>query len=101
LPETIGEVRNWDYRYCWLRDSSLVLEAMARIGQFDEMRGFVQFLLGVFESKQTKVQIAYRIDGSPDLDEEILPHLAGSIRDRCASGMPPAARARTTFSARC
>ena len=77
LPETIGEVRNWDYRFCWLRDSSLVLEAMARIGQFDEMRDFMRFLLGVFESKQTKVQIAYRIDGSPDLDEEILPHLAG------------------------
>jgi len=77
LPETIGEVRNWDYRFCWLRDSSLVLEALARCGQFDEMRGFVRFLLGVFESKQTKVQIAYRIDGSPDLDEEILPHLAG------------------------
>jgi len=37
----------------------------------------VRFLLGVFESKQTKVQIAYRIDGSHDLDEEILPHLAG------------------------
>ena len=77
LPETIGEVRNWDYRFCWLRDSSLVLEAMARIGQFDEMRGFVNFLLQVFESKQTKVQILYRVDGSPDLEEEILPHLCG------------------------
>ena len=77
LPETIGEVRNWDYRFCWLRDSSLVLEAMARIGQFDEMRGFVNFLLQVFESKQTKVQILYRVDGSPDLEEEILPHLSG------------------------
>jgi GH15 family glucan-1,4-alpha-glucosidase len=77
LPETIGEVRNWDYRFCWLRDASLVLEAMARVGQFDEMRGFVEFLLRLFESKQTRVQIAYRIDGSPDLDEEILPHLAG------------------------
>jgi GH15 family glucan-1,4-alpha-glucosidase len=77
LPESLGEVRNWDYRFCWLRDSSLVLEAMARVGQFEEMRGFVEFLLRVFESKQTKVQIAYRIDGSPDLDEEILPHLCG------------------------
>jgi len=77
LPEAIGEVRNWDYRFCWLRDASLVLEAMASVGQFDEMRGFVQFLLHLFESKQTQVQIAYRIDGSPDLDEEILPHLAG------------------------
>ena len=82
LPETIGEVRNWDYRYCWLRDSSLVLEAMARIGQFDEMRGFVNFLLQVFESKQTKVQILYRVDGSPDLEEVILPHLSGYRESR-------------------
>ena len=77
LPETVGEVRNWDYRYCWLRDSSLVLEALASVGQFQEMRGFVNFLLQVFESKQTKVQILYRVDGSPDLEEEILPHLSG------------------------
>jgi GH15 family glucan-1,4-alpha-glucosidase len=77
LPETVGEVRNWDYRFCWLRDSSLVLEAMARIGQFQEMKGFVNFLLQIFESKQTKVQILYRVDGSPDLEEEILSHLQG------------------------
>ncbi|HEX6790008.1 MAG TPA: glycoside hydrolase family 15 protein [Candidatus Krumholzibacteria bacterium] len=77
LPETVGEVRNWDYRFCWLRDSSLVLEALASMGQFSEMRGFVNFLLQLFESKQTRVQILYRVDGSPDLDEEILPHLAG------------------------
>jgi GH15 family glucan-1,4-alpha-glucosidase len=77
LPEAVGGVRNWDYRFCWLRDSSLVLEAMARVGQFQEMKGFVNFLLQVFESKQTTVQILYRVDGSPDLDEEILPHLAG------------------------
>ncbi len=77
LPETVGEVRNWDYRFCWLRDSSLVLEALATAGQFQEMRGFVNFLLTILESKQNKVQILYRVDGSPDLQEEILPHLAG------------------------
>ena len=77
LPEAVGDVRNWDYRFCWLRDSSLVLEALASIGQFDEMHGFVRFLLHLLESKQSHVQIAYRIDGSPDLDEEILRHLAG------------------------
>jgi GH15 family glucan-1,4-alpha-glucosidase len=77
LPETIGGVRNWDYRYCWLRDASLMLEALARIGQFQEMRDFVRFLLHLFESKQTQVQIAYRIDGGADLDEVTLPHLRG------------------------
>jgi len=82
LPESIGDVRNWDYRFCWLRDSSLVLEALARIGQFDEMRSFVHFLLHLLESKHSKVQIAYRIDGSPRLDEETLPHLAGYLDSR-------------------
>jgi GH15 family glucan-1,4-alpha-glucosidase len=77
LPEAIGDVRNWDYRFCWLRDASLILEALARIGQFKETRAFVDFLLQIFESKQTRVQILYRVDGSPSLDEEILPHLAG------------------------
>jgi len=82
LPETPGEVRNWDYRFCWLRDSSLVLEAMASVGQFQEMRDFVNFLLQVFESKQTKVQILYRVDGSRELDEEILSHLCGYQNSR-------------------
>jgi GH15 family glucan-1,4-alpha-glucosidase len=50
LPEAVGEMRNWDYRFCWLRDSSLVLEAMARVGQFQEMKGFVNFLLQVLRS---------------------------------------------------
>jgi GH15 family glucan-1,4-alpha-glucosidase len=77
LPETIGGVRNWDYRYCWLRDAALVLESLARLGHYEEMRGFVHFLLHLFESKQAKVQIAYRIDGGTDLEETTLPHLRG------------------------
>jgi len=77
LPETIHDVRNWDYRYCWLRDASLVLESLARLGHYEEMRGFVHFLLHLFESKQTKVQIAYRIDGGTDLAETTLDHLRG------------------------
>jgi len=77
IPEVIGEERNWDYRYCWLRDSSLVLEALKSIGHFEEARGFISFLLQVLESKQSKVQILYRVDGSTDLAESELPHLRG------------------------
>ena len=77
IPEAVGEERNWDYRYCWLRDASLVLESLKSVGHFREARGFIGFLLNIFESKQSKIQILYRVDGSTDLDEKILPHLHG------------------------
>ncbi|MBI2067102.1 MAG: glycoside hydrolase family 15 protein, partial [Deltaproteobacteria bacterium] len=77
LPEVIGEGRNWDYRYCWLRDASLMLEALKSIGHFEEARAFIHFLLHLFESKQTKVQIVYGIGGRADLEEKILSHFKG------------------------
>jgi len=77
LPEAIGEQRNWDYRYCWLRDASLVLESLKSIGHFQEAKAFIGFLLRLFESKQTSVQILYRVDGRTDLAEKTLPHLKG------------------------
>ena len=46
LPEQIGGERNWDYRYCWLRDAHFVLSAFHRLGHFEEMEGFLKFLLG-------------------------------------------------------
>lgn len=77
LPETLHETRNWDYRYCWLRDASLMLEALKSIGHFEEARGFIRFLLKIFESKRNKIQIVYGIGGRTDLDEKILIHLKG------------------------
>lgn len=77
LPEALLEGRNWDYRYFWLRDASLMLESLKSIGHFEEARAFIHFLLRLFESKQKKVQIVYGIDGRTDLDEKILGHLKG------------------------
>ncbi|HEX5033485.1 MAG TPA: glycoside hydrolase family 15 protein, partial [bacterium] len=77
LPEELGAGRNWDYRYCWLRDSSLMLEALKSIGHFEEARAFLRFLFRILESKQSKIQILYGIDGRTRLDEFILPHLKG------------------------
>jgi GH15 family glucan-1,4-alpha-glucosidase len=82
LPEISGDVRNWDYRYCWLRDASLMLEALKSIGHFEEARDFFHFLLKLFESKHMKVQIVYRIDGRRHLEEETLPHLRGYQNSR-------------------
>lgn len=77
LPEILHEGRNWDYRYCWLRDASLMLEALKKIGHFAEARAFIHFLLRLFESKQTQVQIVYGIHGQTDLEERQLAHLHG------------------------
>ncbi|MDP2599308.1 MAG: glycoside hydrolase family 15 protein [Deltaproteobacteria bacterium] len=77
LPEIIGEQRNWDYRYCWLRDASLMLEALKSIGHFEEARGFIHFLLKIFENRRTKIQIVYGIGGRTSLEETLLPHLKG------------------------
>ncbi len=77
LPEILGEKRNWDYRYCWLRDSSMILESLKSLGHFEEAKGFIQFLIRIFESKQSQVQILYNVDGNSNLDEKILPHLRG------------------------
>jgi GH15 family glucan-1,4-alpha-glucosidase len=77
LPEIVGESRNWDYRYCWMRDSSLMLESLKSIGHFKEARAFIHFLLRIFESKQTEVQIVYGIDGRKDLTERTLSYWRG------------------------
>ena len=66
-----------DYRYCWLRDASLMLEALKSIGHFEEAKAFIQFLLRILESKQTKIQIVYGIDGRTNLGEKTLDHLKG------------------------
>lgn len=82
LPEIAGFNRNWDYRFCWLRDASLMLEALTSIGHFKEAKAFIHFLLNTFESKQTRIQILYGIDGRTNLHEETLDHLAGYKNSR-------------------
>jgi GH15 family glucan-1,4-alpha-glucosidase len=77
LPEEIGGVRNWDYRYCWLRDSVLALEALLDAGYTDEAVAFRDFLLRVGTGDPTAIQIMYGIDGERRLTEFELPHLPG------------------------
>jgi GH15 family glucan-1,4-alpha-glucosidase len=77
LPEDIGGIRNWDYRYCWLRDSVLALEALLAGGYTDEVIAFRDFLLRVSTGDPAKVQIMYGIGGERRLSEFELPHLPG------------------------
>jgi len=82
LPEDIGGVRNWDYRYCWLRDSVLALEALLAAGYTDEALGFRDFLVRVGTGDPRAVQIMYGIDGARRLTEFDLPHLPGYEESR-------------------
>ncbi len=77
LPEDIGGIRNWDYRYCWLRDSVLALEALLAAEYTEEALAFRDFLLRVATGDPTKIQIMYGIGGERRLTEFELPELPG------------------------
>ena len=77
LPEDIGGLRNWDYRYCWLRDSVLALQALIAAGYGDEAMAFRDFLLHTATGDPSKLQIMYAIAGERRLTEFELPELPG------------------------
>jgi len=77
LPEEIGGVRNWDYRYCWLRDSVLALEALLAAGYTDESVAFRDFLLRVGTGDPRAIQIMYGVGGERRLTEFELEQLPG------------------------
>ncbi len=80
LPEQIGGQRNWDYRFTWIRDASFSVYALLGLGFTEEAQAYLRWLNDrVREAAQgsTPLQIMYRIDGSPDLDEQTLDHLQG------------------------
>jgi GH15 family glucan-1,4-alpha-glucosidase len=77
LPEALGGVRNWDYRFCWLRDASLTLDALLIGGYVDEARGFRDWLLRVMAGDPAGAQIMYGISGERRLTEFDIPWLPG------------------------
>jgi alpha,alpha-trehalase len=77
LPETIGEERNWDYRFCWIRDASMVVRVMSDLGHINVAQRFIRFLLNHISDKDEKIRIMYGIDGESRLTEKKLKHLAG------------------------
>ena len=77
LPEALGGVRNWDYRYCWLRDATLTLLALVRAGYEDEARAWRDWLLRAIAGRPGEVQIMYGIAGERRLTELELEWLDG------------------------
>ncbi len=77
LPEDIGGVRNWDYRYCWLRDSTMALEALLRTGYVDEAAAWRRWLGRAVAGSAENVQIMYGVAGERRLTEWIADWLRG------------------------
>ncbi len=77
LPEQLGGSRNWDYRYCWLRDASFTLWALMHGGYYQEAKAWQQWLLRAIAGSPDQVQIMYGIAGERYLAERELPWLAG------------------------
>ena len=77
LPEAIGGVRNWDYRYCWLRDSAMTLRALFGLGFSIEGEAFLSWMLHATNLTWRNVQVMYDVFGEWRLPERTLEHLAG------------------------
>jgi GH15 family glucan-1,4-alpha-glucosidase len=69
LPEQLGGVRNWDYRYCWLRDATFTLYALTEAGYLEEARAWREWLLRAVAGEPSKLQILYGLDGRRRLSE--------------------------------
>ena len=77
LPEQLGGARNWDYRFCWLRDATLTLLALMNAGYYDEARAWRDWLLRAVAGSPAQLQIMYGIAGERRLREWEVPWLRG------------------------
>ncbi|MGD9906206.1 MAG: glycoside hydrolase family 15 protein [Vicinamibacterales bacterium] len=82
LPECIGGTRNWDYRYCWLRDATFTLAALIQTGYLDEARDWRAWLLRAVAGRGSEIRIMYGLAGERRLPEAELPWLPGFEQSR-------------------
>ena len=77
LPETVGKDRNWDYRFCWIRDASMIVELFSRLGHVRSSSLYMRFILDRMLLKNDGVSVMYGIHGETNLTEKVLDHLSG------------------------
>jgi GH15 family glucan-1,4-alpha-glucosidase len=79
IPEAPGSGRNWDYRYCWLRDAYFVVEALNRLGTTETMEAYINYIITVAADLQAPLRPVHGIVPGIELDEKISPDLAGFL----------------------
>src|SRR5205085_2006965 len=78
IPEAANSGRNWDYRYCWIRDAYYTVQALNRLGALDVLEGYLSYLRNIVDQVQDgQVQPLYAVSGEPKLEEHIAEALAG------------------------
>ncbi|HRP10798.1 MAG TPA: glycoside hydrolase family 15 protein [Terricaulis sp.] len=78
LPEAASSGRNWDYRYCWLRDAYYTIQALNRVGAVDILEGYLTYLRNIVDATPSgRIQPVYGVGLEPALDERIAEHLPG------------------------
>jgi len=82
LPEIIGKDRNWDYRYCWIRDGSMIVDLYIRIGHLSSATNYMNFILNRMLFKRANISVMYGINGERVLEEKTLDHLKGYENSR-------------------
>ena len=92
IPEAPGSERNWDYRYCWIRDAYYTVQALNRLGALDVLEKYLAYLRNIVDSsKSGNIQPLYSVMGEGELDETTAPHLAGY------RGMGPVRRGNAAY----
>lgn len=82
LPETIGGIRNWDYRYCWIRDAAFTLYAFLVSGYAEEAATYLDWVLDVTSGDPASLRVLYGLNGEPQAPEVELAHLEGYMGSR-------------------
>lgn len=82
LPEAVGGTRNWDYRYCWLRDAALIVQAFVHLGYTQEAESFIDWLLHATRLTWPRLDVLYDVFGEVRLPERELVHLEGYKKSR-------------------
>ncbi len=77
LPESLGDVRNWDYRFCWIRDASMTVRVLNQLGHVNVAKRFLLFILSIIPFKDERIQIMYGLHGRKELPERELDWLSG------------------------
>ncbi len=82
IPESAGHVRNWDYRFCWLRDASMSIDTLFMMGHNSTSHRFLKYIEKILKSKHDSFQIMYGIRGERELVETELPYLDGFMNSK-------------------